>query len=266
VDQLAYSHSDSRAVYPETRTEVTETEDDGLKEEDERHSLVGSAAHEREVDAAAVLIRLLLAHLACALCQSSRRVERRERRTSLSLFSLTSLQPKSLFAARETPRWLGTYLQSSFKQHGQSRALPPAFVALHRPSEKLSPRKGQTPRRRSARFGVARSLLRCTMTLQRSLQAEPVAAAERALRRRAALTTLTRQETRENDSKAFGKFAARQTPSAPQSSLTRAVPRDFDADCRPDAGEKCGKGAYVGQGRRKGKGRGTARRNELVGA
>lgn len=61
---------DSYAAYPGTRTEVTEAEDDGLKEEDERHSLVGSAAHEREVDATAVLLRLLLAHFAYVLSRS----------------------------------------------------------------------------------------------------------------------------------------------------------------------------------------------------
>ncbi len=58
---------------------MTEAEDDGLKEEDERHSLVGSAAHEREVDATAVLFRLLLAHLADALCQSLCRPKGREK-------------------------------------------------------------------------------------------------------------------------------------------------------------------------------------------
>lgn len=70
VDQLACYYLDCRTTCPGTLTEVTEAEDDGLKEEDERHSLVGSAAHEREVDATAVLLRLLLAHFAYALSRS----------------------------------------------------------------------------------------------------------------------------------------------------------------------------------------------------
>lgn len=63
---------------------MTKTEEDGLKEEDEGHSLVGSTAHERKIDTTAVLVGFLLDHLACTLGQSSCRAKG-ERRGPRSL-------------------------------------------------------------------------------------------------------------------------------------------------------------------------------------